>query len=165
MQWYYSQGGVQRGPVTQEQLVAMVADGRLGAHELVWREGMSQWQVFTQVDELRASGVAGAPPLPTTHPLNPYSAPFNPGSPYLPPGTVPTYLWQAIVVTLFCCMPFGIAAIVFASKVDGLLARGDLAGAQNASKSARTWCWVSLGLGLLFMLFGVASTMFAPHAG
>lgn len=68
---------------------------------------------------------------------------------------VPSYLWQSIVVTLLCCLPAGIVAIVYASKVDSLLSGGDVAGAQAASGSAKTWCWVSLGLGLLFGLIFV----------
>ena len=67
----------------------------------------------------------------------------------VPPGrSVPNYLVQAILVTLFCCLPFGIAAIVFAAQVNSKLAAGDYAGAVDASNKARTWCWVSFGLGL-----------------
>ena len=35
------------------------------------------------------------------------------------PHDIPTYLWQSIVCTLLCCMPFGIVAIVFAAQVVG----------------------------------------------
>jgi len=58
---------------------------------------------------------------------------------------VPNYLWQSIVATVLCCMPFGVVAIVFAAKVDGLVARGDIAGANAASKSAKTWVTVAVG--------------------
>ena len=57
---------------------------------------------------------------------------------------IPSNLWQSIVVTLLCCLPFGIVAIVYAAKVDGLQARGDIAGAMSAAASSRTWCNVSL---------------------
>ena len=65
-------------------------------------------------------------------------------------ANIPNYLWQSIVVTIFCCWPFGIPAIVYAAKVDGLKARGDIAGAMAASASAKTWCTVSAGIVLGF---------------
>jgi hypothetical protein len=66
------------------------------------------------------------------------------------PGTyVPNYLVFAILTTVFCCLPTGIAAIVYASQVNTKLAVGDIAGAQAASKNAKTWCLVSVGAGLL----------------
>ena len=58
---------------------------------------------------------------------------------------VPNYLWQSIVVTILCCWPLGIPAIVYAAKVDGLSARGDIQGAMSASASAKRWCWIALG--------------------
>jgi hypothetical protein len=73
------------------------------------------------------------------------------------PGySVPNYLAFAILVTIFCCLPTGIPAIVFAAQVNGKLQAGDVAGAQAASKNAKMWCWISFGLGLatglLYML-------------
>ena len=82
------------------------------------------------------------------------------------PPSVPNYLVQAILVTLFCCLPFGIVAIVFAAQVNTKLAAGDYAGAVDSSNKARTWCWVSFGLGLagsliwfLFAFIGALSGM------
>jgi DNA-directed RNA polymerase subunit RPC12/RpoP len=88
-------------------------------------------------------------------PLNPYEAPATYGpaqkQPFAVPPLreVPNYLVQAILCTLFCCLPFGIVAIVFAAQVNGKLAAGDYQGAVSASGSARTWCWVSFWLGLI----------------
>jgi hypothetical protein len=63
-------------------------------------------------------------------------------------------------VTLFCCLPFGIVAIVYAAQVSGKIAEGDYRGARAASSNAATWCWVSFGCGLvgglLWFLFLVA---------
>ena len=56
----------------------------------------------------------------------------------------------SIVSTLFCCLPFGIAAILQSARVDGLWASGDYAGAHAAARKARYWMkWaaaVSIGL-------------------
>jgi hypothetical protein len=80
-----------------------------------------------------------------------------------PLQSVPTYLVQAILVTLFCCRPFGIVAIVFAAQVNAKLAGGDYAGAVESSNRARTWCWVAFLCGLvptllymMLILLGVA---------
>ena len=62
--------------------------------------------------------------------------------------SVPNYLVQAILVTIFCCVPFGIPAIVFAAQVNSKLEGGDYAGAIEASKKAKIWCWVSFLIGL-----------------
>ena len=50
----------------------------------------------------------------------------------------PSYLVWAILTTLFCCLPFGIASIVFAAQVDSKYNPGDLAGSQQASDRARS---------------------------
>src|ERR1700761_7405943 len=67
----------------------------------------------------------------------------------LPAGqTVPNYLVFAILATVFCCLPAGIPAIVFAAQVNGKLQGGDVAGAQAASNNAKMWCLISAGLGV-----------------
>ena len=72
---------------------------------------------------------------------------------------VPNNLVWAILTTLFCCLPLGLVSIVFASKVDGLRAAGDIAGAWEASRKAKTWAiWSALSGPVLiliwFMFFG-----------
>jgi hypothetical protein len=62
---------------------------------------------------------------------------------------VSNYLVFAILATVCCCMPFGLPAIYFAGKVNGCVAGGDTAGAEAASKNAKTWCFVALGVGIV----------------
>lgn len=70
-----------------------------------------------------------------------------------PPGPanhfVSTYLTEAILVTLFCCVPFGIAAIVYAAMAKGKLEAGDYEGARECAVKAKNWCLVSFILGLV----------------
>ena len=75
----------------------------------------------------------------------------------LPPGAaVQNYLVFAILATVFCCLPAGIPAIIYAAQVNGKLQAGDLAGAQAASNNAKMWCLISLGIGLAsIILYGV----------
>jgi hypothetical protein len=83
--------------------------------------------------------------------------PVQPGGMVLPPGVaVQNYLVFAILVTVLCCLPAGIPAIVYAAQVNGKLQMGDLAGAQLASKNAKMWCLISAGLGLgVGLIYGV----------
>ncbi|MGD9647326.1 MAG: CD225/dispanin family protein [Pirellulales bacterium] len=78
---------------------------------------------------------------------NPFQA-GTVGGGSLPPGSIPNYLVQSILVTLCCCLPFGIVGIVYAAQVNGFLRAGDMAGAKKASDNARLWCWIGLGSGI-----------------
>lgn len=63
-------------------------------------------------------------------------------------ATVPNYMVPAII-SIFCCWPLAIAAIIFASQVNSKVAAGDVAGAQDASKKAKMFSFIAIGLGLL----------------
>lgn len=65
---------------------------------------------------------------------------------------IPNYLVQSILVTLFCCLPLGIPAIVFAAQVNGKVQAGDINGALASSKNAKMWCWIAFGLGILGLI-------------
>ncbi|MER5831550.1 CD225/dispanin family protein [Streptomyces sp. NPDC002130] len=72
---------------------------------------------------------------------------------FAPQRPVPeSYMTPAILVTLLCFLPTGIAAIVFASQVSAKLTTGDYQGAAQASRKARILILVSVGLGVLFWL-------------
>jgi len=63
-------------------------------------------------------------------------------------ATVPNYLVPAII-SIFCCWPLAIPAIIFATQVNGKVAAGDIAGAQDASKKAKMFSFIAIGIGLL----------------
>ena len=64
-----------------------------------------------------------------------------------PPPHIPNYLVQAILVTVFCCLPLGIVSIVYAAQVNRKVAVGNIDGARSSAKRAKTWAWVAFGLG------------------
>ena len=68
-----------------------------------------------------------------------------------PPARVPNYLAQAILVTIFCCLPLGIVSIVYAAQVNGKIASGDVEGAMRSSEQAKLWAWASLGIGIALL--------------
>ena len=59
------------------------------------------------------------------------------------------YLVEAILVTIFCCQPFGIVSIVYASQVNSKFDSGDYDGAQRASNSSKQWMTWGLIAGLV----------------
>lgn len=79
--------------------------------------------------------------------------PLQPAAPRQPTPTVPNYLVQAILVTFFCCVPFGIVAIVYAAQVNAKLGAGDYNGAVESSNNAKKWCWVAFGCGAAIVAF------------
>ena len=79
------------------------------------------------------------------------------------PRHVPSHLAGAILVTLFCCVPFGIVGIVYAAQVGSRLAARDYAGAQHASKTASTWNTIALLTGLLGGVGWLLLTVILPE--
>ena len=67
------------------------------------------------------------------------------------------WLVEAILVTLLCCLPFGVVGIIFAAQVNTKQQAGDSEGAEKARKEAAKWTkigfWVGLGVILLYVLF------------
>ena len=71
-----------------------------------------------------------------------------------------TWLVESILVTLFCCLPFGIAGIVNASKVEARFNSGDADGAIRASEEAGRWTkigfWIGIAGGVLYAVLMMA---------
>lgn len=89
-----------------------------------------------------------------------------PGGAEGPPAEKPAnYLVPAILVTLFCCLPFGIVAIIFAAQVNGKLEAGDYVGAQSASKNAKLFTWLSFGIGAVVLGAYILLMVLAAVAG
>ncbi len=151
MSWYYSKNGTQFGPVAEEELSGKIASGEVSGADLIWQEGMTDWKPASQVPAFQGSAPMAPPPVSTGN-VSMAQPPAMATGQY---QQIPNYLWQSIVATVLCCMPFGVVGIVYAAKVDGLVARGDIAGAQAASKAAKTWTNVAVGIGLLFAVIWV----------
>jgi predicted secreted protein len=93
------------------------------------------------------------------------TAPPPPPPGYPPPGYPPqqpagqapnNYLVWSILVTLFCCLPLGIVAIVKSSQVNGLWAQGRYAEAQAAADSAKKFALWSAIIGVVvFVIYGI----------
>ena len=87
-------------------------------------------------------------------------------------GTRPkNWLVESILVTLFCCLPFGIVGIINAANVNSKFDAGDLAGADKASTEAGKWTkigfFVGIGVAVIYlamMLLGIGAGIFGAAA-
>jgi uncharacterized RDD family membrane protein YckC len=102
MDWFYAQNNQQQGPVTLEAIAHMMRQGALQPHDLVWHEGLPNWQPAGTVPELIAaisspdvappSGVAPPPgPPPSAAPDEP-----QPAAPQWPHGATVGYFNPAL---------------------------------------------------------------------
>ena len=141
---------------------------------------------FIQTDAQSGESSASVePPAPPSSPAPPpftaqASAPMPPpANPYesaaqstRPSEPIPNHMAWAIVSTVIatlvtmltcCCLPLGlpsgIAAIVYAMRVNKHFEIGDITGALAASKAAKTWCWVTTALAIIFSVLLVFSLM------
>jgi len=97
------------------------------------------------------------PPPPPGYPPPPPGYP-----PQQPPGQAPNnHLVWSILVTLFCCLPLGIVAIIKSTQVNGLWQSGQYAEAQAAADSARKFVMWSVIIGIavdiIYVIVMVAS--------
>jgi len=74
-------------------------------------------------------------------------------------ATVPNYLVPAFI-SIFCCWPLAIPAIIFAVQVNNKVTAGDIAGAQDASKKAKMFSFIAIGLGLAGTLIYIIMIVF-----
>jgi Interferon-induced transmembrane protein len=65
---------------------------------------------------------------------------------------VRSHLAAAVVCTLVCFAPLGVAAVVCAGNVRTRLAVGDVEGARRASRMAKRLCWASAAVTMCFLL-------------
>lgn len=65
------------------------------------------------------------------------------------------WLVESILVTIFCCLPFGIAGIVFASRVNSAYDVGDYEGALRASQDAGKWTKVAFFVGIGWIILNI----------
>ena len=117
-------------------------------------------------------------PLPAavSAPTDQYAAArYTPAPPYPPAGyqpaynygnvpKIPSYLAWAIVTLILCFWPTGIVAVVYASKVGNRLVLGDVPGAQEASRKAKMWCWITFGIAVAGVVIAVIGVIIAAVA-
>jgi predicted secreted protein len=86
-----------------------------------------------------------------------------------PAGQAPNnHLVWSILVTLFCCLPLGIVAIVKSSQVNGLWAQGQYAEAQASADSAKKFIvWsvvIGIVVGIIYAIIAIAGGLMAGNS-
>ena len=85
------------------------------------------------------------------------------GHPAAPPPN--NYLVWAILTTVACCTPLGIASIVFSAQVNGMWAAGDIAGARASAEKAKKFAtWSAISMGVVYLIL-IALAVVAAVAG
>ena len=141
--YYLDSANNQCGPVDASQLPQC----GVTAQTYVWREGMPEWKRAGELPELAAMFAGAAPATPGAQPQ--YAPGSSPLGTMVPPSN--NLVW-AILVTILCCMPTGIYAIICAAKVDTLWFAGRYEEARMMSRRAATWSWISAGAAILVWL-------------
>jgi len=59
--WHYMKNGVQTGPVTTEELTALLASGAIASDTMVWRQGLAGWVAAATLPEFSALARPTAP--------------------------------------------------------------------------------------------------------
>ena len=122
------------GPVDVKEIREWINEGRADANTLVCEMDEKQWIRLRDLPM-----VAGD--LPNSAPK------ITGGMSKTGDGTIQiSYLLPAILCTLFCCLPFGIAGIVFAAQANSKAQQGDLNGASLAASRAKLMCILSFCL-------------------
>lgn len=108
-------------------------------------------------------GSGSYPPPPADGGSGGYSAPPpSGGTAGSPPDN--KLVWS-ILVTIFCCLPFGIVAIIKSAEVNSKWASGDYAGSQQSAADASKWIKWAVIVGVIvnvvvigfYVLAGVAA--------
>jgi len=71
----------------------------------------------------------------------------------IPPLKPNNWLWQSIVATVLCCLPFGIAGIIYAVRVDSLYFNGRYEESEQAARKAKMWTIIAFAVGIVYIIF------------
>ncbi|MCM1076128.1 MAG: CD225/dispanin family protein [Bacteroides sp.] len=182
MKYWIIIDGVQKGPYSLDEVTSTPG---LNPSTPVWHEGLSDWTTAAAIPEIVAHF---SQPNPWNDPTanrdygqqsqadrrafygqNPYgNAPYG-NAPYgynqgngngTPPPMPDNYLIWSILATICCCLPTGIIAIIYASKVSPAYYRGDYMAAMDASSKAQMWLIISFVAGLICAPFSVLLSSF-----
>ena len=159
-EYYYLVGQMKMGPYPLDELLKQP----ITRETKIWCEGMPDWADAVNMPEFAGFFTSTPPPPP------PPSAPPPPrpsASTQRPPASAMPKNWliESILVTLFCCLPFGIAGIVFASRVESRFYAGDLDGAEYNAREAAKWTKIGFFIGLAGIVLYVIFIMIAAIAG
>jgi len=128
-------------PVELEEIREWIREGRADSNTLVCEIGETQWV------RLRDVSVFSGDLLKDRKDRSDRVIQIN-------------YLVPAILCTIFCCLPFGIAGILFAAQANSKTQQGDYDGANIAASRAKQMCILSFVFGVLTIIYYFSSGEF-----
>ena len=135
------------GPVDVEEIREWINEGRADANTLVCEMDEKQWIRLRDLPMVAGDLPKLAPGIGTMSTSEGGTIQIN-------------YLIPAILCTIFCCLPFGVAGILFAAQANSKAQQGDLNGAGVAASRAKLMCILSFVLGLLTLVYWFSSGEF-----
>ena len=144
-EYYILIGTEQQGPLSTEDL-----RGRVTPQTYVWREGLPDWIRAGDLPELSGLLVPeGTVPPPTQGQTV---------------GTKPKdYLVESILVTLFCCMVFGILGIVYSVQANSAFSSGNITAANEFSAKAKQWVtygfWCGIAVVVIYAILALMGAL------
>jgi len=145
--YFYMEGNQKLGPFTLEELKKR----NIRRETPVWCHPMPDWKPAGEMPELEEV-FSMIPPDYKSGASGQNSSAFTGSKPIMPKS----WLIESILVTIFCCLPFGIVGVVYASRVDSKYAQGDYDGSNQASREAGRWTQIGFFLGIAAWIVGVA---------
>ena len=145
--FYIDENNEQAGPLAIEDLQNVIT-----SKTLVWKKGQADWLKAEDVPELESIvKVEAPPPIPQPVQIVDVPKPVETGAEEVSyqPMKPDTNLTMAILCTLFCCVPFGVVAIYYASKVNTSYHQGAYFDAENYSEKAKSYTYWGVGLGIV----------------
>ena len=128
-------------PVELEEIREWIREGRADSNTLVCEIGETQWV------RLRDVSVFSGDLLKDRKDRSDRVIQIN-------------YLVPAILCTIFCCLPFGIAGILFTAQANSKTQQGDYDGANIAASRAKQMCILSFVCGILYIIYVFSSGEF-----
>ncbi len=164
-EWYCTVGGQKYGPLSQQQLQGWITEGRLARTDLVWRQGMADWQPASQVGEFSMSFAAGPPSPRAGGPA------YSPGPPTYSPGGyggVEPHRGGAVltlgILGLVVCVICGIIAWVMGSTDLAKMRAGTMDRSGEGNTRAGMICGMiscilnAVGLVIWLIIFATAAS-------
>ena len=180
MKFYLAENQKPVGPFEVSELIAHGIKGE----DLVWTEGYETWVPASTVSEIAAAieasntqdeqykeaaipqlppeingqpeGCPPPPPFQAQYQAQPQPNMNNNVVNQLPPKS---WLVESILVTLLCCLPFGIVGIINAANVNGQWQAGQYEQAQKSSDNAKKWTIIGAVCGLIGVIISVIFTV------
>lgn len=169
--YYVDSDGATQGPVN----IGHFKTNFINGHSWVWHDGLPQWVEAHTVPSLRSYMRSDLPASFSTKKgivdleKERMNIPVNKVLPkteldVLRSRVPKTWMIEAVLTTIFCCIPFGIVAIIYASRVAPYWRKGFYGESIASSNKAGLWVKISVVLTIMIWVIYTLLWIFTPLA-